>query len=110
MVRDVLNTFDLLILLAILRLGDEAYGVPIAEMVGKAREKSASIAAVYAAIDRLEERGLVVTELGESSPTRGGRAKRYVHVTPEGVRAVNSTQRALTQMWANLRVLKERRT
>ena len=83
MPRDVLNTFDLLILLAALRLRDEAYGVPIAEMVGKAREKPASIAAIYAALDRLEERGLVASELGEPSPTRGGRAKRYVRVTPK---------------------------
>src|SRR5262245_23957487 len=99
MASDVLNTFDLLILLAVLRLRDEAYGVRIAELVGEAREKPASIAAVYTAIDRLEERGLVVSEIGEPSPTRGGRAKRYVRVTPDGVRAVNATRRALTQMW-----------
>jgi DNA-binding PadR family transcriptional regulator len=110
MARDVLNTFDLLILLAVIRLRDEAYGVAIAEMVGQARERAASIASVYAALDRLEAAGFITSELGEPSPTRGGRAKRYVKVTAEGVRAVNSTQRALTQMWGKLSVLKERRT
>ena len=110
MTQDVLNTFDLLILLAVLRLGDDAYGVSIAEMVGHAREKPASIAAVYAALDRLEGRGFVVSELGEPSPTRGGRAKRYVRVTPDGVRAVNATRRALTQMWGRMAVLKEQAT
>ena len=110
MARDVLNTFDLLILLAVIRLRDEAYGVAIAEMVGQARGRAASIASVYAALDRLEGAGFITSELGEPSPTRGGRAKRYVKVTAEGVRAVNSTQRALTQMWGKLSVLKERRT
>jgi PadR family transcriptional regulator len=106
MPRDVLNTFDLLILLAVIRLRDEAYGVPIAEMVGEARERPASVASVYAALDRLERAGLVTSQLGEPSPTRGGRAKRYVKVTAQGVRAVSSTQRALTQMWGKLPVLK----
>jgi len=110
MARDVLNTFDLLILLAILRLEEEAYGVAIADVVGQARGRPASLASVYVALDRLEARGWIVSELGEPSPTRGGRAKRYVRVTRDGVRTVNSTQRALTKMWGNLAALKERAT
>ena len=110
MKRDVLPTLDLLVLLAVLRLGDEAYGVPIAEAVGEARGRAVSMAGVYAALERLEEGGLIVTELGEPTAARGGRAKRYVRVTGKGVSAVEATRRTLTEMWSGLPALKGRTT
>jgi DNA-binding PadR family transcriptional regulator len=104
----MLDTFDLLVLLTTLRLGDEAYGVSIAEAVANARGRGVSMASVYVAIERLEERGLVVSALGEPTAARGGRAKRYVRVTAAGIQAIKSTQRVLNDLWSNVPSLKGR--
>ncbi|MEZ5289026.1 MAG: PadR family transcriptional regulator [Vicinamibacterales bacterium] len=96
----MLPTLDLLVLLAVLQLGDEAYGVSVAEAVTDARGADVSMASVYVALERLEERGLVRSTLGEPTPERGGRAKRYFTVTPAGLRAVDATRAVLTRMWA----------
>lgn len=107
---EVLPTLDLLVLLAVLRLDGDAYGVTIADEVGGARGRPVSIAAVYAALERLEERGFVVGELGTPTPERGGRAKRFIRVTPQGLEAVKATRRALTKMWGSVPALKDRTT
>lgn len=97
---DILATSELLVLLAVLRLDEEAYGVAIADAVSEARGKPASVAGVYNAIERLEQRGLVRTELGEPTSIRGGRAKRFVRLTRQGHAAIRATQRALTTLWS----------
>ena len=102
----MLDSFDLLVLLAALRLEDQAYGVSIAEAVARARGRGVSMASVYVALERLEDRGLVVSELGEPTAARGGRAKRYVRVTAPGIQAIKSTQRVLTQLWSDVPALK----
>ena len=102
----MLDTFELLVLLATVRLGDEAYGVSIAEAVAQARGRRVSMASVYVTLERLEEQGLVVSELGEPTAARGGRAKRYVRVTALGIKAIKSTQRTLTELWSNVPGLK----
>lgn len=106
----VLSTLDLLVLLAALRLADDAYGVAIADEVAAARGRPVSMAAVYGALERLESRGLVTFELGEPTPERGGRAKRYVRVTRDGVKAVKETRRALNELWNDVPALKDRTT
>ncbi len=88
-----------MILLAILRVGDEAYGVPIAREIERTGERSVVLGAVYAALDRLEANGLVSSTLGDPTPARGGRAKRFFRVTPAGLTAVRQTRRALTRLW-----------
>lgn len=108
MASDVLSILELLVLLATLRLGDDAYGVSIADDVGAARGRSVSMAAIYGALQRLESRGLVVFELGEATSERGGRAKRFVRVTPDGLKAVRKTRRALSTLWNDVPALKER--
>jgi PadR family transcriptional regulator, regulatory protein PadR len=100
--RDYLTDFELMILLAVLRLGDEAYGVPIAQELESTGERSVMLSAVYAALDRLEANGLVSSALGDPTPTRGGRAKRFFRVTPAGLKAVRQTRRALTQLWTGV--------
>lgn len=110
MAPEALSTLDLLVLLAVLRLDGDAYGVTIAADVGSARGRTVSMAAVYAALERLEERGLVVSELGTPTAERGGRAKRFIRVTPKGIQAVKATQRALTAMWTDIPALKDRTT
>jgi DNA-binding PadR family transcriptional regulator len=101
MARKLLTDFELMILLAILRV-DEAYGVPIAREIEATAGRSVVLGAVYAALDRLEERGLVASSVGDPTPERGGRARRYFRVTPRGLRALKDTQRALVALWANL--------
>ena len=100
--RDYLTDFELMILLAVLRLGDQAYGVPIAQELESTGGRSAMLSAVYAALDRLEGNGLVSSALGDPTPARGGRAKRFFRITPAGLKAVKQTRRALTQLWTGV--------
>ena len=97
--RDHLGHFELIVLLAILRLGDDAYGVPISHEIEQATGRDPALATIYAVLERLEERGLVSSELGEPTTERGGRAKRYFHVTAKGLREVRATRQALIKMW-----------
>jgi PadR family transcriptional regulator PadR len=107
--RDYLTDFELMILLAVLRLGDEAYGVPIAREIETTGGRGVVLGAVYAALDRLEVNGLVASAVGDPTPARGGRAKKFFRVTPAGLRAVRQTQQALTSLWAGIPQLKRGR-
>jgi DNA-binding PadR family transcriptional regulator len=94
-----LGEFEQLILLAILRLGEQAYGVTIrAELADRAR-RTVTPGALYTALERLESKGLVTSRMGDPTPQRGGRAKRYVTVTAAGTqalaRAVHAYERLL---------------
>jgi PadR family transcriptional regulator, regulatory protein PadR len=100
--RDYLTDFELMILLSILRVGDEAYGVPIAREMETTGGRTVVLSAVYAALERLEENGLVSSSLGAPTPERGGRAKRFFRVTPAGLKSVRQARRALTQLWTGL--------
>ena len=97
--RSYLGEFELMILLAILHLGDQAYGVPIARELERHRGREVSIGSVYAALERLETKGLIASSLGDPTPERGGKAKRYFRVNREGMRQVNETRRVLTSLW-----------
>ena len=97
--RSFLGEFELMILLAILHLGDQAYGVPIARELERHRGREVSVGSVYAALERLETKGLIASSLGDPTPERGGKAKRYFRVNREGMRQVNETRRVLTSLW-----------
>jgi PadR family transcriptional regulator, regulatory protein PadR len=105
----LLTDFELMILLATLRVGEGAYGVLIARELERTGGRSVLFSAVYAALDRLERQGLVSSVVGDPTPERGGRAKRLFTVTPEGIRAVKDTKRALTALWTNVRALRGER-
>jgi DNA-binding PadR family transcriptional regulator len=109
MARSLLTDFELMILLATLRVGEEAYGVPIAREIERTGGRSVALAAVYAALERLERNGLVTSTLGETTPERGGRAKKIFAVTNDGLRAVKQTQQALVALWTGVPQLKGRR-
>ena len=94
--------FELIVMLALLRLGENAYGVPIARAIEEATRREVAIGSVYAALERLEQKGLVASRLGEPTPERGGRAKRYFRVTGAGLRQVRATQKALVALWQGL--------
>src|SRR5688572_17057287 len=106
MQRTLLTDFELMILLATLRTEEEAYGVRIAEEIERIGRRSVVMGAVYAALDRLERNGLVSSSMGDPTPERGGRAKRFFRVTPRGLRAVKQTQDALVALWTDLPELK----
>src|SRR4029434_8162458 len=95
---DSLTNSELLVLLAVLRLGNKTYGVPIVEELERNRSRM-GVATVYVILGRLEGRGLVASAVGEATPERGGRAKRYFRVTAKGVRRVRALQQTLVQLW-----------
>jgi DNA-binding PadR family transcriptional regulator len=88
-----------LVLLAILRLGREAYGIPILDEVCARVGREVSRATVYVALKRLEEKGLVSSKLGESTPERGGRAKRYFKLKPTGLKALRESREMFLSLW-----------
>jgi DNA-binding PadR family transcriptional regulator len=102
MPRVCLGEFELLVLLALIRLGDDAYGVPIVRQLEKSMRREISVGSVYAALDRLEAKGLVASSVGEPTAERGGRAKRYFQVTRAGLKEVRSTRQALIRLWQGL--------
>lgn len=97
--REFLGQHELMVMLAVLRLGREAYGVPIAAEIAQRTGREMLQGSVYAILERLESKGLVASRLGEATPQRGGRAKRYFALTAEGIRQVRETQRALEALW-----------
>ena len=101
-VRSQLGEFELIVLLALLRLGDDAYGVPIAGVIEENTGREVGIGSVYAALERLQQKGLVSSSLGDPTPERGGRAKRYFRVTKAGLQQVRKTQKALVALWQGL--------
>jgi DNA-binding PadR family transcriptional regulator len=100
--RDQLGSFELMVILVLIPLGDDAYGVPICERLEKRTERDVAIGSVYAALERLEDKGFVTSELGEPTPERGGRAKKYFHVTARGLKEVRETQPSLVKLWNGL--------
>ena len=97
--RDYIGTIELLVVLALMRLGEDAYGVPISREIEKIGGREVALGTVYATLERLEAKGLVSSELGEHTSERGGRAKRYFRVTGKGIREVRETQRTLQKLW-----------
>jgi len=105
MARDTLGGFELQVLLAVVRLGAKAYGVPIADTIEAASGREVAADSIYITLDRLEEKGLVTSRLGESTPERGGRAKTYFQVTGKGLRVVRQAQRTLVRLWSGVPAL-----
>jgi PadR family transcriptional regulator PadR len=100
--RDFLGEFEHIIVLALLRLEDRAYGVTVRQEIEFRTNREVSIGAVYATLNRLETKGYVKSRRGDPTPERGGRSKRFFRVTAKGVAAVNRTQRALQSMTEGL--------
>jgi PadR family transcriptional regulator PadR len=104
MSRESLGHFELLVLLALIREGDEAYGVPIARTIEQTTGKRVILASVYNTLERLEEKGLVRSSVGDPTPERGGRAKRYFVITTAGSREVKAAKKALSMLWRGILV------
>jgi PadR family transcriptional regulator, regulatory protein PadR len=100
-----LGEFELLVMLTIIRLGEEAYGVPISQEIEQQTGRSVAFGTVYSTLERLQRKGFVCSSLGDATPERGGRAKRYFRATATGLRTVRETKQSLTRLWRGLREL-----
>ncbi len=104
--REFLGGFELLVLLALIRLGEDAYGVTISEAIEESSNREVSMGSVYITLERLERNGLVISRLGESTAERGGRAKTYFHITAKGLREVRQARQTLIKLWQGVPRLK----
>lgn len=104
-----LGEFEQLVLLAILQCGDEAYTVPVRDVIAERAGRVVARGALHTSLDRLEDKGLVTSWLGDALAVRGGRPRRYYRVTPAGVRALRAARRAVRALSEGLEKLLEPR-
>ena len=97
-----LGEFELLVMLIVMRLGEGAYGVTVSREIERQTGRDVAFGTVYATLERLQQKGLVSSHLGDATPERGGRAKRYFRVTATGLRTVRETRRGLIRLWQGL--------
>jgi PadR family transcriptional regulator PadR len=102
MPRDALGDVEHFVLVALLRLGGESYGVPILEEIASRTGRSVARAAIYIALRRLEAKRFVSSRLGDATPERGGRAKRYFRLTRVGARQLDQSHTAFVRMWTDV--------
>lgn len=100
--REHLGELEQIVLLAILRLGEDAYGVPIRLEIERRIGRSLTVGALYRTLDRLEAKGYVTSSFGDPTPERGGRSKRYFRLRPLGLRTLRASRDALAAMWEGL--------
>ena len=100
---EILGTFEQAVLLAILRLEEEAYGRAIVREVGARLKREVAPGAVQATLERLENKGLVRSQLGEGTPIRGGRARRFYRLAAKGISALNEARTTVEHLWRGLK-------
>ena len=100
MSRTALGDVEHFVLIALLHLGGESYTVPIMAEIQRRTGREVAKAAVYIALRRLEEKGLLVSRVGEATPERGGRAKRHFRLTAAGAKQLKAAREAFVTMWA----------
>jgi DNA-binding PadR family transcriptional regulator len=100
--RDYLGGFEYVVILGLMRLGEDAYGVTVRQEIEARTGREVSIGAVYATLDRLEAKGYVKSHLGEPTRERGGRSKRFFRITPKGILVVKHTHSTLLRLMDGL--------
>ncbi|MEW5915513.1 MAG: helix-turn-helix transcriptional regulator [Gemmatimonadota bacterium] len=100
---ELLGSLEQIVLLALIRLGDDAYGMTVRREIEARTGRDLSIGAVYATLERLESKGHVSSAVGDPTPERGGRAKRHFRIEAAGERALRATQQAMRSMSAGLK-------
>ena len=100
--HNALGEFEQMVLLAILRLNGDIYGVPITEEIERRTGRPVSAAAVYVTLRRLEKKGLVSSWLSEPLPERGGKPRRCVRVEPAGLEALRESREMMDALWQGL--------
>lgn len=101
----LLAEFELLVLLAVLHRGDTAYAVSVHDELVRRSRRRVSTGAVYVTLDRLERKGLLRSRLGDSTPERGGRAKRFYTLSAQGLAALRAERAVMRRMWDGLEPL-----
>ena len=104
MPQSYLGEFEQIVLLAVFRLGDEAYGVPIRAEIESRAVRPVTVGALYATLDRLEAKGLVHSWFADPTPQRGGRSKRYFKLLPRGEQALSESRAMFDRMWQGVRL------
>jgi PadR family transcriptional regulator, regulatory protein PadR len=99
---DAIGPFEQAVLVAIVRLREDAYGRAILNEVKERLDRDVSAGAVYATLERLETKGLASSTLAPGTAIRGGRARRYFSVTGAGIRALNEAKTAAEMLWHGL--------
>ena len=100
---ETLGHFEQAVLLAIVRLREESYGRAILREVQERLERDVAAGAVHATLERLEGKRLIRSRLGDGTPIRDGRPKRFYRLEPAGVEALNNARNALKQLWHGIR-------
>ena len=104
---DYLGEFEQLVLLALVRLKDEAYGMRVRREIQSRTERAVTIGSVYATLDRLEGKGYVVSSVARSAAPAKGRARKYFHLTPAGAKALLQRQETIQRMTEGLSLRNE---
>jgi PadR family transcriptional regulator PadR len=104
----MLGELEQVVMLATLRAGDGAYGVTIRDAIRKATGRDLTIGTIHKTLVRLEAKGMIASTMGEASPVRGGRAKRFYEVTPDGIKVLRASIKALRRLASGLAVGLER--
>jgi PadR family transcriptional regulator PadR len=94
-----LGELEELALLVVVALGADAYGVTVQQRLERDGRRSIALGAVYAALDRLERKGYLTSQLGEATPQRGGRRKRMFIATALGIRELKQVRRTRDRLW-----------
>jgi PadR family transcriptional regulator PadR len=97
-----IGEFEHIVLLAILRLGDDAYAVSVMEELERCTRRAISRGSIYITLDRLETKGFLKSRLADPTPERGGRAKRYYGLRPLAMKALKDNRRALVALWRGI--------
>ena len=102
--NDFLGEFEHIVLLAVARLGDAAYGMAIRQEIEDRAGRPIAIGSVYAALDRMERKGYLGSVVGDPTPVRGGRAKRFYTLEAPGAEALRRSRKVLEGLWDGLEI------
>ena len=102
-----MGEFEQIVMLAVLQLGNDAYGMQVRQEIDARTGRDVSIGALYRTLARLESKGFVSHSLGEPSAERGGRAKKFFRVEPAGIEALERSRDTIGRMWHGLRTGEE---
>ena len=97
-----LGEFEQIVLLAVLRMAGEGYGMSIRREIERQTGRAVSIGAIYSTLERLERKGFLTSREGAATPVRGGRARRHFQLRPKGHRALLASRRMLDRMWSGV--------
>ena len=100
--KKFLGEFEQMVIAAVLRLGDDAYGVPIIDLIEETAGRPVRSGALSVTLDRMERKGLIRSELRDPTEERAGRARRYILVTPKGLELARQSREALLNVWRDI--------